>query len=1072
MANLSEAIKNTQAKSTELKNRILSDQAVKKATPIDVTKLVPTIDTTVKLKQKAAPSASKSALAGYFSAAPTISPYKNVDFTKTVEYRNYLENTQPELFRPAENAQEAVKQLSFWDKAKNVIANPFMQGAIKGLTAITEGAKAVAVTALSAPESLVFSGIQKATGNKESYGDLLKQNMQSNREVAKSYLKGESEIYQIAKVYDPEIDSKTGKSLTVGIVDAFLSPSNMLVNAVSFGVGKGIKIFDTAGNAITLDSKGTKLFKEALNSKISKLADQTDTVALREVETQLAKEWEAMGTLQKYIDKGGIRIGQDAIKGTEAIAQYINKASAVNVMNRIPGFQKAADLLGKAFTPIAQREIKNPAVREIVEVAKRRVAEAKSTAGKTIQDLTKGLNTEDAEKILLYRGTDVLKTMSQASQETAQKIYNYMDELVGRESQFGYTVVENYMPRTYKETPDEIVEKLIDARNRIKQIQKSGGELTDVQKSLLELTVSSKNLKEMKKQPQFVYDRFFQTLEQIDEVGLTLNKDLKKVLENRVRSSIDAVEKMNLVGELERFHFQDMAKEALRDRINGLGIRGNEPEKGFIRKTITDATGKPISVDIPEDTYKMVDDIVKTYDKSGSLKIPEYLKKPLEIYDQGLRFWKQLVLSLPATATRNFLDSTFRNIQDIGFWNTVKPGGFMDAGILANITRPEVLERYGNRIVNYGGREYTLKELDGIMKKMGIYQDRLYEGPIQRSMAKANELSERYVRSQNFLMNLDKTGSVIDSARKTLKTHYDYTNLTGFERGVLSRLFPFYSFRKTNFGFQIDSILHNPAPYVALERVRNAAYRATGGVPEGEPDYIRQGYAIPIGKDEEGNRKYLAGMGLSFEDVDRVFNMVTSKRGFEKEFMGSLSPLPKVTSEVLLKKNFFTGKGYEDVGGSDAKTQSDALKVMNFFAPNFVNYMESTTTSADGTVKQKKTANPYAISLTNLSPLTRYTYVSSMLDRTDKTKGEVATAIFSPAKIYSVNKDYAQTEEYYKKLDIKNKNIKKYMEMGLIKASQSGTYYVVKSFSTGDPVKDADLKQKAKEAIATVQYPK
>lgn len=1125
MADLREAIRKTEKQSSALKDRILSDNAIKTPTPVDVSTLAPTVRTTLNLKTYGGKvTESKRELAKTALNRTYIPSRQDVSFSKTAEYRNYLELTKPELFRPAENAQEALEKIKLdaWGKTKAFTGSLF-QKAIKGFTyaagSLYAGATEVANPFVSLATTIAGRKMYGDSG--ESFGESYISNLKTGNEQAKNYLKGIGSVEQLANAVSPKTKNSLIGSIALSTIDTFLDPTTY----ISFGTGKGMKLLNAAGKEVTLTKEGTKLFRDELASKLGKLADLTDGVAVREVQRDLTASWENLNKIAKYADKGGIQAFGETIAGTEKLNQYVNKAKVASIMHRMPGFDAAADMIGGLFKTNIQKKVDDPAIAEILEFTKRKVNSAKESVDDLVDDLTRGLTKEEYHTIMFDNGN--VSSMRPYAQEQANKIYQKMGEQSAADhaAKILYKDELRYAPRHYNDTPDEIIHKLKSTFKKINGILADGGELTPVQKSLLELKKSVGDVNALRSQPSFTFDRFFQNIDQINEVGLNIETDLNKALKMRLKASIDAIEKKKLMGELETYYKKELLKNTPPEKMYETipagtpnenyqlskktkdilisdaekqmapGFKLSEDDKKMIlenyRKShlplskedvirnVKTENGEEFNVVLSKETNKMVENALGVFEKGDFLKVPDWAKKPLQIYDGATQLWKRSVLAYPATALRNLEDSTLRNIQDIGLWSVLKPGGLINAAILSKMDNADDIIKFGKRMVNVGGVDYSLEELNSIMKKAGVFQDRATEGLAKRSKLmkgalEMNKNSERFVRAQNFLANLDKTGSIVDAAKATLKTHYDYTNLSAFEKGVLSRIFPFYSFRRKNMAFQIEELMRRPGPYMALERLRSSAYRATGGVPEGEPDYIRNGYAIPIGVDKDGNRKYLGGLGLSFEDVDKIFSGFSSKRGFEKEIIGSTNPYTKMAYEQITKRNVFMGKNYDEYGASDAKYQLASLKAMNWvtkmFTPNLTNLQEYTTTNADGETVKKSSANPFMISAATALPTSRTGSIVSNFMREDKTMADAIGSAVYPAKVYTVDKDYAQTEQYFAKVAQKTKDIEKYMQMNLIKESSNGIKYVDKNWSSSQgEVKTAELKAKAKEALRSIK---
>ena len=82
---------------------------------------------------------------------------------------------------------------------------------------------------------------------------------------------------------------------------------------------------------------------------------------------------------------------------------------------------------------------------------------------------------------------------------------------------------------------------------------------------------------------------------------------------------------------------------------------------------------------------------------------------------------------------------------------------------------------------------------------------------------------------------------------------FDYMDLTAFERKVMKRVFPFYTWLRKNIPLQISMLLKSPRTYARINDTQN--YIAGGPIDwDSKPEYIRDSMAIqPQGSDKYVN---------------------------------------------------------------------------------------------------------------------------------------------------------------------------------------------------------------------------
>lgn len=148
----------------------------------------------------------------------------------------------------------------------------------------------------------------------------------------------------------------------------------------------------------------------------------------------------------------------------------------------------------------------------------------------------------------------------------------------------------------------------------------------------------------------------------------------------------------------------------------------------------------------------------------------------------------------------------------------------------------------------------------------------------------------------------------------------DPSNMTPFEKNVMRKIMPFYTFTKQNLLFQARNILRNPSKYTELVRALNLAY---GELDEDQyREYQKSSMQIPIYTDENGNTLTLK-TNLPAADLGEWFDSPTS---FVQRAVSSSSPLIKTPIEIATGVDPFTG--YESAS-SGLDYLSDILGLSN-----------------------------------------------------------------------------------------------------------------------------------------------
>lgn len=193
----------------------------------------------------------------------------------------------------------------------------------------------------------------------------------------------------------------------------------------------------------------------------------------------------------------------------------------------------------------------------------------------------------------------------------------------------------------------------------------------------------------------------------------------------------------------------------------------------------------------------------------------------------------------------------------------------------------------------------------------------------------ASTYAEDLVRGAHYLAKRRQGYSPQAAADSVMHWHFDYSSAgtTQFEKDVMKRLIPFYTFAKNNTPLVMSELLRHPGGQVA---------QTMRGILEGQPDpdeggfipaYLREGAAIPLGPEQNGTRSYLTGFGLP---VEEPFGRVKMGPGGMERTVESLlamtNPMIKAPLEMLAGKQFFSGRPLNQLDPPLSRTVTNAIE--------------------------------------------------------------------------------------------------------------------------------------------------
>ncbi len=179
--------------------------------------------------------------------------------------------------------------------------------------------------------------------------------------------------------------------------------------------------------------------------------------------------------------------------------------------------------------------------------------------------------------------------------------------------------------------------------------------------------------------------------------------------------------------------------------------------------------------------------------------------------------------------------------------------------------------------------------------------------------------------AQEMMHNVDETGRLAAftayltqgfepaaAAAKAKEMRMNPGALTGFERDVMKRLIPYYSWLRTSVPGMLGEIAQQPGGIVGR------SIRATNDLRQGEgliPDAVGEGVALPIGgRQEDGTQRYLSGLGLPFEELGKIAsgNPAPFQR-VGQQLLGNLNPMLKGPLESIFGVQAFSGRELADL---------------------------------------------------------------------------------------------------------------------------------------------------------------
>jgi hypothetical protein len=372
------------------------------------------------------------------------------------------------------------------------------------------------------------------------------------------------------------------------------------------------------------------------------------------------------------------------------------------------------------------------------------------------------------------------------------------------------------------------------------------------------------------------------------------------------------------------------------------------------RKFLDDASQFGIKADIAPANYKTIPEIpglkfepAVANQLSRSYKAitnQDEINKFLKVYDGAQNWWKMWSLGVrPAYHTKNTIGNLWNSY--LGGLTTPKP--YADAAAF------QIKIAKNNLKGEIAG--YPTKELYDAMMTRGVFGQGQYGGDIARRLEdqlqggnknpftlstsnpilqggfKLGQTIEDNARIALFIDQLNKGANFDKAASHVRKYLFDYGDVSPFERDVLKRAMPFYTWSRKNIPLQLEALATQPDKInkinLAINNIQQANQVEQPDLAQ-VPDYIREQAPVYWGSDAAAGTVSavpLTNLLPTFDlaPLTKFLNTETAPQGIQKGKLGEalstvtsgISPLIKAPLEYLANYDFFRKKTIQEFEG-------------------------------------------------------------------------------------------------------------------------------------------------------------
>lgn len=624
----------------------------------------------------------------------------------------------------------------------------------------------------------------------------------------------------------------------------------------------------------------------------------------------------------ELFSRGQIDVALARIKGStiQAVIKELGiplKELSEKEAKKIGLVKFSKDILGKVDQNVARSE----AIQTLTKL--------KETFKKTLRELK---STKKVDRKLVRQIDEFVKTIDSLNDKTAKELSDFFSE---------GAVIKNVSgeSKIIKTIPPELqkFEKEAKAIDKIEDVS------IELEKAFEDGVLERNGFKDIESFIDAVKNPYSKV-----EGGDIFEKTIK----GDIKNAISLQKKATLIKE-KLSKLTDIDKTSMDDALNNLTrqIEDIKGEKKAIRES--GVANKPkVEGWIPKE---IADDIAKFYEPKSSV-VDDLAKATGFDFVTGL--FKGYVTSLfPGFHIRNITSNQFQNMLKIGV-DVLNPGIQMDAlkivlgknldKVLTTKTGEQITLREIRRRVEaqsnileqgaFGSVEQLIEEgSKNLMKRTdyGKFNPLSRDNIALRAGREIGGKSEAQAKLVSIISAVLEGKSVKEGVKQAEDALFNYSKLTNFEKQVMRRLIPFYTFARKNAELQLRTLAATPGKIAAEIKAVKGFGEAVGEPTTAEdekglPDYVLESLGIKGGgffKNKFGQDTYFTGLGLP---IEQFLNQFSGDKGiFANTISGILAqanPVIKFSGERATGQDFFAGRPIAEI--YDAKSLKSVFSAM------------------------------------------------------------------------------------------------------------------------------------------------
>lgn len=295
------------------------------------------------------------------------------------------------------------------------------------------------------------------------------------------------------------------------------------------------------------------------------------------------------------------------------------------------------------------------------------------------------------------------------------------------------------------------------------------------------------------------------------------------------------------------------------DKVNALG------ENGFfiLPETLDELTKTVPMISSKVQVYavpaEIAEDLNKMSNRLGSDTVVDW-------WDKVLSTFKNTAILSPGFHLRNFISSGAQNyLADVAPASYGRAFSILNGKDNATVIAGKSVGGWRNLMDRFGitGGSFIGQQTGEATGKFGRVAE-----PVFKANRAVGTTVENTHRAALFIDRVSKGASPEEAAKAVKKFHFNYSELTDFERGVARRFIPFYSWMRNNVPLQLEMLVKAPQKFRNIAKLKDAV---SGGVTsEFQPDWWKDQDVWETRFEDSQGQRQAVSVGLPYADLNQL----------------------------------------------------------------------------------------------------------------------------------------------------------------------------------------------------------